>query len=74
MVVTVKLFASFQEGRFDTAPREYPAGTRLAAVLDELHIPKETIGITLVNSRHADLERELTPGDVVSFFPLLGGG
>ncbi len=74
MVVTIRLFASFQDGRFETAPREYPAGTRLAAVLDELRIPKETIGISLVNSRHADLERELTPGDIVSLFPLLGGG
>ena len=74
MVVTVKLFASFQEGRFETAPRELPAGTRLAAVVDELGIPQETIGVMLVNSRHAELERELSQGDVVAIFPLLGGG
>jgi molybdopterin synthase sulfur carrier subunit len=74
MVVTVKLFATFQEGRFDAASREYPAGTRLSDVVDELRLPREAIGVLLVNSRHAELERELAPGDVVAIFPQIGGG
>ena len=74
MVVTVKLFATFQEGRFEAAPREYPAGTRIAAIVDELRIPRELIGVLLVNSRHAELDRELSPGDVVAVFPQVGGG
>jgi len=74
MVVTVKLFATFQAGRFEAAPREYPVGTRLSYIVDELRIPREEIGILLVNSRHAELEREIAQGDVVAIFPQIGGG
>ncbi len=74
MVVTVKLFATFQEGRFETATKEYAAGTRLSDVVDELRLPREAIGVLLVNSRHAELERELCQGDVLAIFPQIGGG
>lgn len=74
MVVTVRLFANFQEGRFDQAPRECAAGTRVGDVVDELRIPRELIGVLLVNRRHAGFDRELSAGDVMSVFPLIGGG
>ncbi len=74
MVVTVKLFAVLREGRFQIAPQEYPPGTSIAAVLHDLRIPKEMIGVAMVNGRHADVDRELSPGDTLALFPLLGGG
>jgi sulfur-carrier protein len=74
MVVTLRLFASFQQGRFDQAPRECASGTRVGDVVDELRIPRDEIGVLLVNSRHAGFDRELSPGDVLSVFPLIGGG
>jgi molybdopterin synthase sulfur carrier subunit len=74
MLVTVKLFATFRSGRFDMAQAEYPPGTSLANVVDELRIPKTEIGVMLLSGRHANLEDTLAPGDTVSIFPLLGGG
>jgi len=41
--------------------------------VDELRLPG-SIGIIFVNSRHADLSSDLSDGDTVSIFPLVGGG
>lgn len=74
MLVTVRLFASFQQGRFDQAPHECATGTHVGDIVDELRIPRDEIGVLLVNSRHSAFDRALSPGDVVSVFPLIGGG
>ena len=73
MRVTVKLFATFRKGRFDAEVREVPPGTTVSNVVDEMRLPG-SIGILFVNSRHADLSHELSDGDTVSIFPLVGGG
>jgi molybdopterin converting factor small subunit len=73
MRITVKLFATFRKGRFDAEVREVPQGTTVSNVVDGLQLP-ESIGIIFVNSRHADLSRELSDGDTLSIFPLVGGG
>jgi len=73
MRITVKLFATFRKGRFDTEVREVPPGTTVSNVVDGMRLPEST-GIIFVNSRHADLSRELSEGDTVSIFPLVGGG
>jgi molybdopterin converting factor small subunit len=74
MKVTVKLFATFRANRFDIEVREYPDGTTVAKVVDELCLPREKLGILMVNSRHVDLDRELHDGETLALFPLLGGG
>lgn len=74
MRVTVKLFATFRKDRFDVDVREVPPGTTVSRVVREAHLPEKEIGIVLVNSRHADLSRELADGDTVAIFPLVGGG
>jgi molybdopterin synthase sulfur carrier subunit len=73
MRVTVKLFATFRKGRFDVDVREVPTGTTVSNVVDEMRLPG-SIGILFVNSQHADLSRELSDGDTLSIFPLVGGG
>ena len=74
MQVTVKLFATFRHGRFNVETRQYPEGTTVGAIARELGIPQGQLGIMLVNSRHVDLDRELTDGDTLALFPLVGGG
>ena len=74
MQITVNLFATFREGRFDTAATHYPEGTAVRGVVAELHIPERELGIVLVNGRHAAMEQALTGGDTLSLFPLVGGG
>lgn len=74
MKITVKLFATFRLDRFDIEQREYPTGTRVAQVVDELQLPVDKLGILMVNSRHVDLERVLVDGETLAIFPLVGGG
>jgi molybdopterin synthase sulfur carrier subunit len=74
MKITVKLFATFQKGRFVIEQREYPAGTKVGSIVAELQLPEEKLGIVMVNSRHVKLDRELVDGDTLALFPLVGGG
>jgi len=74
MKVTVKLFASFRDGRFKVEERNYPAGTVCRAVVAEVGLKEEELGVVMVNGRHADLAQELREGDSLALFPLVGGG
>jgi sulfur carrier protein ThiS len=72
--VTIKLFATFREGRFDVAQRECPPGTTLAGLVRELGITPEEVGVVLVGGRHAAFEHVAAAGETIAIFPLLGGG
>lgn len=74
MKITVKLFATFQKGRFVMEQREYPSGTLVGSIISELQIPEESLGIVMINHRHVKLDRELVDGDTLAIFPLVGGG
>ena len=74
MKITVKLFASFRTGRFTIQDREYPDGTTVGQVAEDLRLPEQELGIMLVNSRHVKCPHTLTDGDTLALFPLLGGG
>jgi len=74
LLVTVKLFATFRNGRFMSEVREYPPGTVVRHILVELEIPEKELGAIFVNYRHAETDYELKEDDVVSIFPLVGGG
>ncbi len=74
MRITVKLFATFRTKRFDIEAREYPDGTTVEQIVDELELPREKLGIVMVNSRHVDLDREMSDGETLAIFPLVGGG
>ena len=74
MQIKVKLFASFRVGRFAVETRQYPPGTQIAAVIRELQIPEEQIGMIMLNHRHAEPDQQLNDGDNLSLFPLVGGG
>ncbi len=74
MNVTVKLFATFRTGRFGAENRVYEPGTTVRNVIDELSLPQDDIGATLINGRHVEEDCELQEGDTLSIFPLVGGG
>ena len=74
MKITVKLFANFRLGRFITANREFPDGTRIADVITILQIQASEIGTIMLNNRHADPGSRLQDGDRLALFPLVGGG
>ncbi|GBE14960.1 thiS family protein [bacterium BMS3Abin14] len=74
MRVTIKLFATFRNGRFKIEERDYPPATRAGAVIEQLQIPAAKVGILFLNHRHVDENQELSEGDTLAIFPLLGGG
>lgn len=74
MKVTVKLFASFRVDRFKVKEYDLPAETTCGEVSASLKISDEELGIILVNGRHVQLSQTLKEGDMLSLFPLVGGG
>jgi len=74
MHVTVKLFATFRNGRFKIAEQELPEGTDCRTVVLSLGLTEEEIGIIMINGRHGELEQKLSDNDTLSLFPLVGGG
>ena len=74
MQVTIKLFATFRNDRFKVAEQELPEGTDCRKVVLDLGLTEQEIGIILVNGRHGALDQKLNNNDVLSLFPLVGGG
>ncbi len=74
MDVTVKLFASLREGRFDAETRSLPEGATPGAVIEALGLPEDQVAVLFINSRHAEKDSPLSSGDVLALFPPVGGG
>lgn len=74
MKLTIKLFAYFRDNRFVSEVREYPDTTTVGAIIDQLGIDREAVGITMINSRHCTADTVPVDGDVVAIFPMVGGG
>ena len=74
MRVTVKLFATFRDGRFKVEERDLPEGSQVLDLLVPLRILPEEIAICLVNGRSVDEKHVLRDGDTLALFPPVGGG
>jgi len=74
MQVTVKLFANFRNNRFMKKVLTIAPGVTVGAIVTELAIAEEEVGVILINGRHAGLDQTLAEGDNLSLFPLIGGG
>ncbi|MFC1669007.1 MoaD/ThiS family protein [Spirochaetota bacterium] len=74
MKVTVKLFATLQTGRFDIKEMDCRENISIEELMKELEIKEGDYFITFVNNRHADYDKKLSEGDLLSVFPPIGGG
>jgi len=74
MNITVKLVGTFCVGRFKEDVQEYPPGTKAVDVIDHLQLPKDVLGIILINGVHSGEQDILKDGDKLSLLPLLDGG
>lgn len=74
MQITVKLFATFRNGRFKLDRQEFRSGTDCRTIVLGLGLKEEEIGVVLVNGRHAALDHVMLDDDTLSLFPLVGGG
>ncbi|MDR3584143.1 MAG: MoaD/ThiS family protein [Desulfosporosinus sp.] len=74
MRVTIKLFATFRDGRFKVEERDFPEGSCVLDVIQPLGIKPEEIAICLLNGKDANEHKVLKEGDTLALFPPVGGG
>ena len=74
MRVTIKLFGVFRIDRFKEEVRDYPSGTKVQEIVEELNLPGNILGIVIVNGEHSRVDYVLHDGDALSLLPILGGG
>jgi molybdopterin synthase sulfur carrier subunit len=72
--ITVKLFATFRQGRQKIIEMELAEGTTPQDVINSLGIEKADVAILLVNGRDGSFDKGLEPGDILALFPPVGGG
>lgn len=74
MKITVKLFASLREGRFDEADLELPDGATIAEAMTAARLGEGEATVIFRNARHAEPGDTLAEADKLSLFPPVGGG
>ena len=76
MEITIKLFAHYRDGRYESRTKTYPDEQRVGDIIQELNLDleRDPIGILLINGRHAHRDDPLHDGDTLAVFPMLGGG
>lgn len=74
MVVEVKLFATFREGRFNERELELPEESSMSDLLKYLKIPEKDAKIIIVNGLAMSAEHQLSNHDVIAIFPPIAGG
>lgn len=74
MKITVSLHGVFRIERFKEEIREYPEGTKVRDVVEDLRLSEALLGIVVINDRHAGLDEVLKDGDLLKLLPLLDGG
>lgn len=74
MEITVRLYLTFRAGRFRVEKRECATGMTAADLARDLAIRDAEIGMVLVNDRQVEPQHPLRAGDIVSLFPVVGGG
>ena len=76
IVITVKAYASLAKKYPDVAMKQLSVkpGATLREIIGMLNINKEDIGLIVRNNLRVDSEAVLEDGDVLMFFPSIGGG
>ncbi|WP_434512862.1 MoaD/ThiS family protein [Desulfitobacterium sp. AusDCA] len=74
MMIEVRLFATFREGRDKVSfldPNNYK---NAGEILDHLKIPRKEVAILLINGLSSPADAPVKDGDVLALFPPVGGG
>ena len=77
--VEVRLYAGLRQyhpnpGNKETFFIEVEDKAKLGSLLDGLKLPKQELGIAMVNGKWAKEDYVLQDGDRIGLFPLIGGG
>jgi len=73
-MIEVRLFASLREGRQKILFLDAHEYRKVSEVLDHLNIRYKEVSLYLINGRHSKLDDKINEGDVLAFFPPVGGG
>lgn len=74
MKITVRLFATFRDGRQKIIDMNLPETATPQSIIDTLGIHQADVAILLVNGRDGKFDKLLDDNDTVSLFPPVGGG
>ena len=74
MVVNLKLFATFREGRFKQKYLELSEGVLLSEIVASLKLPDKPPKILMVNGIAVTDDCTLHDKDVIAIFPMIAGG
>ncbi|MFT5874818.1 MAG: molybdopterin synthase sulfur carrier subunit [Clostridium sp.] len=72
--ITVKLFATFRDGRDKIQFLEVAEGKTPKDIIANLGIEESEVAILLVNGRDGQFDKALLEGDLIALFPPVGGG
>ena len=74
MVVEVKLFATFREGRFSEKKIDLSEESSIGDLLKYLKIPEKDAKVLIVNGQAVSVKHKLNDNDIVAIFPPIAGG
>ena len=74
IVVSVRLFSNFQQGRGSVVNVKFPSSARVEDLLKELKIDVAEVEVKVVQDRSTTLRGKLKNGDSVTLIPAIGGG
>ena len=72
--ITIKLFASLRDGRFDIQRCDLADGSKVQDALARSGVAITAAAVLFLNSRHAQPDSLLAEGDMLAVFPPVGGG
>ena len=74
MHITISLHGVLRIDRFKREIRNYPVGSCVQNIIEDLQISPILLGIILINEVHANADSLLHDGDTLMLLPLLEGG
>ncbi len=74
MKITVKLFATLRDQRFDKSDINCPEGASVSDILKIIKLAEDEVAIIFLNGRHAEFDDIINENDTLAFFPPIGGG
>ena len=74
MRVEVELIGHLKRNRFAAAGIQLKEESTVIDLLKRLKISSGEIGVPMVNRERVSVSRRLNDGDVITIFPLIGGG
>jgi len=74
MKITVKLFATLRNGRFNENVFDTDNCRDIDSLLQKINIKREEVAIIFINGKHGNFDTVIAEGDDIALFPPIGGG